>query len=73
MNGNNVSVMVSESVASHIYLLIRVQPGRDAFGVDKLKPKVPDLTQADGPGNLKHKERDVASYFPSFFTLTFIH
>ena len=39
-----------------VYLLIKLQPGLEAFVVQIPQAKVPDLPQADGPGHLGHRE-----------------
>lgn len=51
-----ISYHHSQSVKPQIYLLFSVQPCDDSFGIHKLQPKVPNLTQSDGPGNLRQRE-----------------
>lgn len=54
---------VMMKVKTQTYLLFRVQPGDESFRVDKLKPKVPNLTQSDGPGHLGHTERGMDKFY----------
>ena len=52
-----VSVDDTHSLKPHFYLLLGVQPREESFGVDELQPEVPSLTQADRPGNLRHRQK----------------
>lgn len=66
----SVSFDHTRSLKPHIYLLLGVQPRDESFGVDELQPKVPSLTQADRPGNLRHRRKS-GDMSTSTFTITF--